>query len=282
MDSKTRLVMTGNKFFVHEDTNKFFAPVCGVQMYEQMAIRQILPPYNLLLTHDINARPERYHNVFTAWKNIFPDLWARRVTILDNSLTELGNAVSEEAITTAAHLVGANVIVLPDVYEDCDATIAASDAAYQSDWASVLNEVLGKYNWSFMIIPQGKTLQEFTKCAEFFASDTRFQKIGWWGIPRNLQWNHGSRRFGLDMCSMLNPDRNIHMLGFSNDVRDDLLLAREYNVRGIDSAVPLRYDGMFNLSLGDIGKRPPNWLEEAPLTEMVIRNISYVQRLINN
>ncbi len=267
-----------------------FAPVCGVQMYEQMAIRNILPNYHLLLAHDIVERPDRYATVFR-------NMERPATIILDNSITELGTAVDVEVISDAARAVKANVIILPDVYMDAQATIKSTEENYDI-YLRHFDKALGPDNYSFMVVPQGKTIAEFAWCAEQLStmSYNRYSKIHWWGVPRNAADLHGTRKHAIQICAALDPTRAIHMLGFSDNVYDDIMMARggaDTFIRGIDSAVPMRcskaIDGGFDMpapfSLSitpdQIGKRPESWLEEAELTEIVIKDWQYAKQLIS-
>lgn len=262
-----------------------FAPVCGIQMYEQMAIRNMLPSYHLLLAHDIVERPDRYQAVFQNMKG-------ERTIILDNSITELGTAVDVEVISDAARAVKANVIILPDVYKDAQATIKSTEENYDI-YLRHFDKALGPDNYSFMVVPQGKTIAEFAWCAEQLStmSYNRYSKIHWWGVPRNAADLHGTRKHAIQICAALDPSRAIHMLGFSDNVYDDIMMARggaDTFIRGIDSAVPMRCSNRikpvpFSLSItsDQIGKRPEGWLEEAELTEIVIKDWQYAKQLIS-
>ena len=254
-----------------------FAPVCGVQMYSGMQKAGRLPSYHLLLAHDIIARPNSYHAVFSQLERPY-------TIILDNSVVELGNAmVDPHAIGEAARIVGANVIVLPDVYKDSEGTIASCLDAYKA-WPEIINKYLEPGSWSFMMVPQGRTRAEFARCAEAFGG-FKFPLIQWWGIPRNQVELTGSRLHALRTCVMVDPQRAIHMLGFSDDLVDDFQTIRFSNIyiRGIDSAVPLRaaVEGL-QMSMGlEIGPRREGWLEHAMYTPEVQRNINITQSLIN-
>lgn len=249
-----------------------FAPVCGIQMYEQMYENDELPNYLLLLAHDVDARSARYNDLFGLVRN------PHRVTIMDNSITELGSAIGQDVCIRAAKAAYANVLVLPDVYEDGEATVKAITEAYPQ-WEEDADANLG-WEWSFMAVPQGKTLAEFAYCAEQLANASKFKNIHWWGIPRNLVKNVGTRREAIKICAMLAPWRAIHMLGFSDNILDDILCARGHGhnvpIQGIDSAVPMRCSATassvplrFTLGLGEMPKRPENWLEQALLTNEV-------------
>lgn len=268
-----------------------FAPVGGIQIYEGMMQKNKLGNYHLLLAHDILARPERYAKVFGDYH--YTRYGRNRTVILDNSVAELGVAEADiEKIAFCANTTRASVIVLPDVYKKGPETIESCEKAYH-EWLEYLSKNLIYTDWAFMMVPQGRTLEEFATCVEHFAdtSDSRkWERIHWWGVPRNLvevtgsrEW-HGSRRLGLKMCATMAPWRAIHMLGFSDSIIDDWDTVRHAGtfVRGIDSAVPLRAATVgreMSLNLSDLGPRPEGWLEDAPYTPEMQANIDYAQWL---
>lgn len=254
-----------------------FAPVCGIQMYEGMQLARRLPNYHLLLAHDVLARPDRYRAVFQPLRTTDP----RSTVILDNSVVELKTPmVDPTEISLAAKIVGANVIILPDVYEDGEATIEQCDRVYK-EWRDIFDAELGDERYSFMMVPQGKTTKEFAKCASYFADQEAYPEIKWWGIPRNLAKWHGTRLTGLHICGTLNGFRDIHMLGFSDDFVDDFMVCNfgGMRIRGMDSAVPLRINTQFHLGC-EVEPRPEGWLENGVYDEHVQANIDRAQNLL--
>lgn len=212
----------------------FFAPVCPVHILKQLAAEGSMGPYHLPLAHDVLEHQDMYRFMFR--DSAYAD--DIHTTILDNSVIELGSAVNIDVITEAALVVRANVIVLPDVLLDAQATVRECKKAIPI-WREKLQNAFGRYqDWRFMLVPQGKTPGEFAWCAEQFANDI---DIGWWGIPRNYNIRGlGSRRDAVEIVKSINPKRKIHLLGFSDNIVDDVLSARVPGVSGIDSAVPIR------------------------------------------
>jgi hypothetical protein len=128
--------------------------------------------------------------------------------------------------------------VLPDVLLDTDRTINECSVAYPF-WVDAFQHAQLKP--AFMIVPQGKTREGWIRCAEHFASDDVFPYINFWGIPRNVVQQFGTRVGLPSICRALNPNRKIHLLGFSDEPFDDIQTAQIHNnVYGIDSAVPFR------------------------------------------
>jgi hypothetical protein len=164
------------------------------------------------------------------YREIFKN-WPAQV-IMDNSVIELGHPVSTETMMEACEIVPSSMIVLPDVIGDPAKTEGLSSRA--------------AYEWSkaglhgFMAVPQGETMTGFINCASRLAE---LPGVRYWGIPRHATAKLGTRyeltRRVYDVRHM-----SIHMLGFSDDVRDDLLCTKMWPghqvVMGIDSAVPIR------------------------------------------
>lgn len=250
-----------------------FAPVCPIHIAEGLQQDNALGRYHLLLAHDILNEPERYGDLF---KNMIG------TKILDNSVIELGTSVDINVIAKAAKIVKANVIVLPDVLLNAEQTIIDCRKAYV-EWSKVLSDELDYY-WSFMFVPQGKTRAEFAACAEALSD---LSSIRWWGIPRNYNIQGlGSRVDAVNICKATAPDRNIHLLGFSDDIVDDVLSSRSQHVTGIDSAVPLRAAsaGMrMSMNLPDLGRRG-DWWDNPNTTydQQMATNCSLFRKWISN
>lgn len=207
-----------------------FAPVCPPQILQYFKDEGCLGDYHLVLAHDIAARPDLYHAVFDR-----PHYSSMEI-ILDNSVIELGGAVNIDTIVEAAKVVQPVTTVLPDVLLDSQKTLERCMAALPI-WAE--HFVRANLEPAFMFVPQGRTLEEWVQCAERFA-DARF--VNYWGIPRNVvdKTEIGTRKHLSEILHALNSYREIHLLGFSNNVIDDVISAKSHFVHGIDSAVPIR------------------------------------------
>lgn len=218
-----------------------FAPVAPARILEQYHQKRILGEYHLILAHDIVHDPltrEIYRNVFGErdWDGM---------VILDNSVIELGNAVNLDIIAEAAKISQANVIVLPDVLEQMEATVQSITKALP-EWLERFDLDLGDGNYRFMMVPQGKTINEWKLCAAALQALADEYGLGIvWGVPRNLVKLHGSRQYVLEWLTDRNTMAPVHLLGFSDNVQDDIYCATTYPiVTGIDSAVPIRAASM--------------------------------------
>lgn len=250
-----------------------FAIVAPPTILEGLDKAHLLGGSHLLLAHDIVKHPKRYEAIFSTKRNASGMLleYTDRFVILDNSVIELGTAVDIQMIADAAHIVKPTCIVLPDVMLKAVDTITSCSEALLS-WGKHLPREFQKY----MIAPQGVSLKEFTACAEFFGDEPL---IRYWGIPRNLVACHGSRQNAIRACKLIDSHRPIHMLGFSDNMLDDVICARNESVYSIDSAVPLRYPSRLLLS----SNIPPrgDWWETAKMSERVITNLQTARGWFN-
>lgn len=250
-----------------------FAPVAPPQILERFRQAGVLGQYHLLLAHDVVRQPSAYHDIFRKYGDL-------RTVIMDNSVAELGGSVDVEIVMDAVVATNSNIVVLPDVYKDAKATVENCKAALE-DWPAKLYKVVRR-PYLFMMVPQGQNLEEWMWCAEQFADDSR---IGWWGIPRNLTDlpDPGTRFQAIALARALNPSRHIHMLGFSEDIMDDIFCVNVYAqiVEGIDSAVPIRCSS-FGIPLSMTMKLPArgNWWETAQPTEHMMKDLATVRRWV--
>lgn len=249
-----------------------FAPVCPINI-----LRQLEPAnsgdYHLLLAHDVAEKASDYKTWFGQHRNM--------TVIMDNSVIELGNAVDLKTIKKACDAVDVTTIVLPDVLLDGKATVESCTKALET-WPVEFKPYLGAYSGEntskrrgFMYVPQGKTLAEWAWSAQQLASHP---DINFWGIPRNMVAHFGTRRDAIELAYALNPHRRIHMLGFSDNIPDDVCCARDRRVEGIDSAVPLRVTDQLTF-LSDPGKRG-DWWETAQHTRQMDDNIAIYKQWI--
>lgn len=223
---------------------------------------------HLVLAHDICLPQNRaaYEKVFQ--KDLPVKNRREQIVILDNSVIELGNAVVLDWIKRAAEIVQPNVVVLPDVMLKAEAT--ANMLVNSIDqWTEALAPII-QCDWSFMFVPQGTNIRDFVWCAEHLVHDRR---IKWWGVPRNLvkALPQHSRSEATLLLNSLNPRRKIHMLGFSDNMVDDLFTANLKEVHSIDSAVPLRIKYPFQISCEPEPRG--DWWELAEFNDIIHHNV---------
>jgi hypothetical protein len=120
-------------------------------------------------------------------------------------------------------MIRAQVIVLPDVIGDARKT-------YQASKESV---TFYRNPWKFMGVAQGQNLKEFVGCAKKLAEFCTLL-----AVPRHSVELIGSR-IPIIKAVYEETGRSIHLLGFSDNLEDDLAAAHEEGVTSIDSAMPI-------------------------------------------
>jgi hypothetical protein len=127
--------------------------------------------------------------------------------ILDNSLIELGGSVDLQRVLDAAAHIGADEIILPDVFQDGPATIRAFKASLQELLAIYPD---GKFPYKLMAVAQGKDEKEWYECYKFFLDNPYVDVIG---IPKVLAKKHpaGRPHFVNELCDL--QAKSHHLLG---------------------------------------------------------------------
>jgi hypothetical protein len=197
-----------------------FAPVAPLHLYKKLEAQGVLGNYHLMIASEVLKDPEGQR-----------DFWQSRsgdFIMMDNGVIELGYSLPAEDIYTAAKIVGAQVIILPDVIGDANQTLELSANGMheiQSQTADPLN---------FLGVVQGKDLFEAVWCAK------RFKDLGvsMLSVPRHFGDSLGSRQ---QLVTIIREATGlpIHLLGFSERMADDIKTAILPGVTGIDSALPL-------------------------------------------
>lgn len=260
-----------------------FAIVAPINIVEQLDRLDALGPTHLLLAHDVvlPQNRERYYGLFhpegrkaTGRRPLTVDRQDRQretLIIMDNSVIETGQSASPAVLKDACDLVAATCVVLPDVLEDSAATTESCLQALKT-WHQYVFP-------SYMMVPQGRTLADFTECAENFVGISR---IKYWGVPRNLVKLHGSRLNAIITLFRLDPSKHIHLMGFSDNLEDDIRCAKLSMVGSIDSAVPLRLEKVASaFEPSSISHEPRgDWWHNAKFHAVTPRNLSHFRSLV--
>lgn len=194
-------------------------------------------PMVMLLTHLVEKYPSY---VEEALKH--PNTYK----ILDNSLIELGGALSMERLVAAAEKVKANEIILPDVFKDGEATIKSTIKAI--DWLKEHN-LLGKYK--LMVVCHGTTKEAFKKCFDTLEAMPEIDVIGIPKVMASMDWVEDRSRRSLKDIFM-NSSKQIHFLGSWYNLAELLNLGNDVwdKVRSADTCLP-SLDIIQGLSFGD-------------------------------
>jgi len=249
-----------------------YAPVAPYPLLKDLASRQALERYHLLLAHEVAAHPYEYNSVIPGDSFI----------IMDNSVVELGAPVSWDIMSRAIRTFEAcqMAVVLPDVMLDSAQTVAMSRQA--------ANIWMLPPNSCYMAVPQGRTFDEVVNCARALAG---IPGVGYLAVPKCVGDLVGGRSQLVEALSNIQlpipiPGAHIHLLGFTDNLEDDMRCCRMDAVMGIDSAVPIRM-GMaghyMHLEMkGDYaGRRGTFWQDySAPtsrLTRQALQNVHMIR-----
>ena len=204
-----------------------FAPVAPPKLLLDLKKKGALGKYHLLLAHDIVAQESLYREIF----DDVDDSW---YIIMDNSLIELGYPVNVDTMEKACSVVHTDVVVLPDYMKDPQRTAAASMSALVK-WGDA---GLGPFMYVLQADRDGVDWSQ----SGVFLSHPKVTAVG---IPRIHVEQFGSRlstlwELSVQLTGLSRGDMDCHMLGFSDDLLDDITCCRLPCIRGIDSAVPIR------------------------------------------
>lgn len=210
-----------------------FAPVAPVHLLRKMRDQfgpEMLGKYHLVLAHDVSVNQK-------AWNKVMP---IGSTVIIDNSIIELGTPVPAEVMLEATRAFDSScrrVVVLPDTFDDAGTTFRDSLAYYM-----VLKEKLPE-DVEYMYVVQARDVDEVEEAVQYGEDMLCDGLISWISVPRRICDRMGTRWLALLKVLELKlkyPKLSVHLMGFSNNIQDDIFCARCWGVEGIDSAVPLR------------------------------------------
>lgn len=251
-----------------------YSPVAPITLLASLEQRNCLGDYVLMLAHDVIAFPRKY-------EKLAYDLRQRNkhaTIIMDNSLIELGRPVSPATMIEAARIVQANVLTLPDVLQSFEGTRKLC-----KDWMREMNKVRDRYQ--LMGVVQGANCEDQGQCTAFYGEVI---KPEWWSVPRIVANTEGSREpLITHIVDMYTPSDNspfnIHLLGMSRSLDDDIRCAMMSYVRGIDSANPLVL-GQRGIDISTDFKhvdRGDFW-DSRRLEDMTVSNIKYIRACLGH
>jgi len=196
-----------------------------------------LTDYHMALTHLVLSNDE-YAKHFWMMSN------RGHYVILDNSVVELGSAVTFDDLIEAAEQINATEIILPDVLDNREATLKLAEDCLSKAW---LKGLFRKYK--FMVVPQGDTFPEFIQCYKDLCDLPGKCTIG---IPKRLGrfFKHeetDSRTRGLgryfallemERRGIINTSKPHHLLGIYDNPLEIHLLSKYNWIRGVDTQLP--------------------------------------------
>lgn len=173
----------------------------------------------MLLTHLIETSPEYARWAFELQQHY---------KILDNSLIELGGAVTLDRVLRAANTVAANEIILPDVFLDGPGTVRAIREAIDT-----LHTIDTANEYALMAVCQGKDAKEFM---ETFGQLEAIPEISVIGIPKVCAKLHPAGRPYFEGLWAYSP-KKIHLLGVWYSWEELNRYAYPKRIRSVDSCL---------------------------------------------
>lgn len=213
----------------------YYAPVAPIEILEDMKEKDLLGPYHLVLAHEVLKDPSRYQRLFDVvdenHHTIRGDATQVRTPfiIVDNGSAELGSSLPAQHLAEVFHLLKANCVVLPDVMGKAEDTVRASMLGADA----LIKHGVGP----FMAVPHGESIPQLHWCTQQLSL---IPSIAYWGIPRIIANTLGTRSVLEHILGMGQPlQPNIHLLGMSTNLKDDINCCFAPRVMGIDSANPI-------------------------------------------
>lgn len=210
-----------------------FAPIAPLHIMKELHECEQLGTYHLLLAHEVAAQPEQYRGMMALASQDDRDF----IVIMDNGVVELGKPVPPEVMAAACEAVPPNYIVLPDKVGNMIETIDLV-----KEWQGMYGKLAEDVGAELMAVVQGQTWSELYSC---FGQLRKIESITLWGVPRWITNKSGSRMHTI-LALTQRAGVHVHLLGFSDNLVDDIACARIPGVIGIDSSVPTLLGGMPN------------------------------------
>lgn len=185
-------------------------------------------PMAMFLTHLVENSPTyaEFARNYTGYK------------ILDNSLIELGEAVSIERVLDAAKIIKADEIILEDVFGEGPETIekVKQNIKEYNEYAWSMSET-GVRKPKLMAVAQGRDAQEFTKC---FNTLNAMPEISTIGIPKRCAKLHPQGRpFFERLWTGVNSEvsKEIHLLGLWYSYEELYRYKKPDRIRSVDTCL---------------------------------------------
>lgn len=207
-----------------------------------MKFAHIVPQDSLHILKGATYHMALAHLVGEEGYEVYTDFYSKAsadgaYVIMDNGVIE-GDQKSMHEIIARARLIGANEIILPDVFLDADKTIESTIRAW--NWLQAEGIEINT-----MIVPHGKSIEEWLYCLEqILEAGVNPTCIG---IPKVLVKTLG-RDARLEVVHRISEvegykQQALHLLGCHEDILEIKRIAtlnrrKEYiHVRGVDTAL---------------------------------------------
>lgn len=217
------IIESFDEYYIKRDRAEklYFAPIVPKKF-------KVDSPFALVLSQNIQKDPEQIEY----WKNF------KGYKVLDNGAFELGKpSGSIGELLNLATEIGANELVLPDVFRDDSQTIICTLTALKVVNAYRGANLLSKMR--VMAVPQGETLDAWLQCYKTFLAHPDIDVIA---INRDSAKFFGCRVALLKYLEdrgLVKNTKQYHLLGMQDDIKEIQIVAEQYPwVRSIDSCFP--------------------------------------------
>ncbi len=250
-----------------------YSPIAPIRLLERMFRIDVLGNYLLLLAHDVLVNQYRYAQLIGKVRLEYNEAFI----IMDNSLVELGEALTASAVIEAAGVVRADCIMTPDAIGGYEETRILVEA--QTD------QLLDS-GFDLMRVPQGEDFEELKECVNWLRLQLPAEPLQpeYWGIPRWIATHLDSRE---PIIAYINGTGHIetseHLLGMSKNFDDDIACTQVAGVMGIDSANPvvLGQRGLVMAEGHTMHVARDDYWNDTNLSPIARRNIRWVRDAIN-
>ena len=190
-----------------------------------MKLASIVPMKNVANTFDGD-----YAMLLAHLKDYYPKKRNKNCyVIMDNSLIELGGAVDVETVYNAAKQCDADEFILPDVFQDADATI--KEVTKSIGWLYTNDHI---HEMKLMAVCQGATIDDFIRC---FRTLEQIPEIHCIGIPKVAATLMPGGRPALEPLWVGSP-KAIHLLGCWTNHGEFTRYQRPALIRSCDTCIP--------------------------------------------
>lgn len=190
-----------------------------------MKLASIVPMYNVVHTFEGS-----YAMLLAHLKDYYPECFNKNCyKIMDNSLIELGNAVSIKDVWEAGKQCKADEVILPDVFRDGKETFKAVSRSIE--WLKkegCLNEM------RLMAVCQGNNVSDFELCFHALESLPEIYCIG---IPKVATTLHVEGRPYFEYLWQ-KTRKQIHLLGCWDSLSEYFKYKNPQLIRSIDTCIP--------------------------------------------
>lgn len=188
--------------------------------------------YHLVLAHRFNSEPE-YRNFYIDQRKK-----AKSFIILDNGACELGESIANERLLETAKNLQPDVLVLPDVLHQSQATIARTEKFIE------LYKRQKALKYKLMAVVQGKTREEWLETLSFFTANPDIDMIGISSTnamyPKAKNYYTRIKTLKYLLKKHLIGGKRIHMLGLDDSGHFELRHFSKYPfIEGADSSAPV-------------------------------------------